>query len=175
MPVYLYNLYSGFSCLQCSLRVQEYRATTICTVDFIYSLEGHLVPLGCPVFPDHDHGPLTRYVKLQVAHAPRMSGTFSPPPQVSNPDMHHGTCVAHVPWCMPGSLTSGFLWIRLRGKRSRHSRRMRNPQLYVSGKRPTTDVLITHWALVMPYGVREYSYYLLCAKPLPEPMLTFCQ
>ena len=26
-------------------------------------------------------------------------------PQVSDPDMHHGTCVAHVPWCMSGSLT----------------------------------------------------------------------
>ena len=24
---------------------------------------------------------------------------------VSDPDMHHGTCVTHVPWCMSGSLT----------------------------------------------------------------------
>ena len=53
-----------------------------------------------------------------------------------HPDMHHGTCVTHVPWCMPGSLTIGFLWSRWRGKRSRHSRRMRNPQFYVSGQRP---------------------------------------
>ena len=30
--------------------------------------------------------------------------------------MHHGTCVTHVPWRMPGSLTSGFLWIRRVGK-----------------------------------------------------------
>ena len=36
---------------------------------------------------------------------------------------------------MPGSLTSGFLWIRWRRKRSRHSRCMRNPQFFVSGKR----------------------------------------
>ena len=28
-------------------------------------------------------------------------------PPVSDPDMHHGTCIAHVPWCMPGSLTRG--------------------------------------------------------------------
>ena len=41
-----------------------------------------------------------------------------------------------MPWCMPGSLTRGFLWNRWRAKRSRHSRRMRNPQFYVSGKRP---------------------------------------
>ena len=46
------------------------------------------------------------------------------------------TFVTHVPWCMPGSLSSSFLWSRWRGKRFRHSRRMRNPQFYVSGKRP---------------------------------------
>ena len=45
-----------------------------------------------------------------------MPGTFSPQPRVSDPDMHHGTCVTHVPWCMPGSLTSSFLWSRWRGK-----------------------------------------------------------
>ena len=28
----------------------------------------------------HCHGPLTRYVKSRVAHAPGMPGTFSPPP-----------------------------------------------------------------------------------------------
>ena len=26
---------------------------------------------------------------------------------VSDPGMHHGTCVTHVPWCMSGSLTHG--------------------------------------------------------------------
>ena len=55
------------------------------------------------------NGPLTRYAKLRVAHAP---GTF---PRhrlqrkllVSDTSMHHGTCVTHVPWCMSGSLTRG--------------------------------------------------------------------
>ena len=28
-------------------------------------------------------------------------------PLVSDPDMHHGTCVTHVPWCMSESLTCG--------------------------------------------------------------------
>ena len=41
------------------------------------------------------NGPLTSYVKLRVAHAPEMPGTFSPPPRVRDPDMHHGTCVTH--------------------------------------------------------------------------------
>ena len=81
-------------------------------------------------------GPFTRYAKLGVAHAPGMLGTFSPPPQVSDPDTHHGPCVMHVPWCTPGSLISGFLWSRWWGKRSRHCPRMRNPQFCVSGKRP---------------------------------------
>ena len=82
------------------------------------------------------NGLLTRYAKLRVAHAPGMPGTFSPPSLVIDPDMHHDTCLTHVPWCMSGSITSGFLWNRWRGKRSRHSRRMRNPQFCVSGKRP---------------------------------------
>ena len=52
------------------------------------------------------HGRLDRYVKLRVVHAPKIPGTFSLPPWVSDPDIHHGTC---VPRCMPGSLTGGFL------------------------------------------------------------------
>ena len=32
---------------------------------------------------------------------------FQMKPLVSDPCMHHGTCVTHVPWCMSGSLTCG--------------------------------------------------------------------
>ena len=32
---------------------------------------------------------------------------FQRTPLVSDPGMHHGTCVTHVPWCMSGSLTLG--------------------------------------------------------------------
>ena len=64
-----------------------------------------------------------------------MPGTFFPPPQVSDPDMHLGTCVTHVLWSMPRSLTSVFLWSQRQGKRSRHSRPICNPQFSVSGKR----------------------------------------
>ena len=53
-----------------------------------------------------------RYEKLRVRHAPGMPGMFSRhrfkrKPLVSNPDMHHDTCVTHAPWCMSGSLTRG--------------------------------------------------------------------
>ena len=80
--------------------------------------------------------PVTRYVKLRVAHAPGIPGTFFLPiTRVNDPDMHRGTCLTHVPWCMSGSLTSDFFW-KWRGKRSHHFRCMRNPQFYISGKRP---------------------------------------
>ena len=72
-------------------------------------------------------------------------------PLVSDPDMHHGTCVTHVPWCMSGSPTCDG-----GGKRSRHSDHMRNPQFYVSGRGPwrlrhlvlmiTLSVVIDHIA-----------------------------
>ena len=90
--------------------------------------------LGCT--PCRVNGPLTSYVKLRVAHASEMPGTFFQPSRVSDPDMHHDASVTHVSWCMPGSLTSGFLWIRWREKRCRNPRRMRDSQFYVSGKRP---------------------------------------
>ena len=55
-------------------------------------------------------GPLARYVKLRVSPALGMPGTFSLSPRVSD----HDTCVTHVPRCMPGSLTSDFLWSQWR-------------------------------------------------------------
>ena len=89
---------------------------------------------GCPWFETTRcvwwYGPLTRYVILRVA------GNVFPPSRVSDPDMYHGTCVTHVPCCMAGWLTSSFLRFRWWGKRSRNSRRIRNPQFYVCGKRP---------------------------------------
>ena len=94
-------------------------------------------------------------LKIGVGHAPGMPGTFSPPSRISDPDMHHGTCVTHVPWCMLGSLISGFLWSRWRGKHSRHSRRMRNPQFYVSGKRPMNPEHQQPW-----YSQRKTAMFL---------------
>ena len=82
------------------------------------------------------HGLLTRYVKLHVVHAPGMSWTFSPPPtskalaswrsRHASWHVRHAHAVMHVLIASP----------RWRGKRCRHSRRMRNPQFYVSVKRP---------------------------------------
>ena len=92
------------------------------------------------VIPQQPRTRLARYVKLRVAHTPEMPGTFSLPPRVSDPDIDHGTCVTHVSWCMSGTLTCCFLWSQWWGKYSRHSWRMRNPQFYLSDKRPITWV-----------------------------------
>ena len=55
-------------------------------------------------------------------------------PLVSDPGMHHGTCVTHVPWCMSGSLT--------RGGGENVPGIPGNSKFYVSDKRPmTTHVL----------------------------------
>ena len=71
----------------------------------------------CYTIPDNQHTcgyrPLTRCRKLRIVHAPGILGTFftghrpKRKPLASDPDVHHGTCVTHVPWCMSGSLNGG--------------------------------------------------------------------
>ena len=106
---------------------------------------------GCHWFSEN-HGEdkhLARYVKLRFAQAPGMPGTFP---------CHRGlaipTCFTARAWrtcrcCMPGSLTSGFPWSQWRGKRSRHSRCMHNPRIYVSGKRQIgiTEMMCVNMAI----------------------------
>ena len=90
------------------------------------------------------------------------AGNVSPPPRVSDPDMHQGMCVVHVLWCMPGSLTSGFLWSRWRGKRSRHSRHMRNPQFYVSGNKPMAACFrFIQFAVICKHGLEEVAQFVV--------------
>ena len=73
-------------------------------------LSGIIIKILVAVDLIQRHGPFIRYNKLQVAHAPGMSATY--PMHGGQPSRHAST---HVPWCMPGSLTSGFLWSRWRG------------------------------------------------------------
>ena len=82
------------------------------------------------------YGYLTRYVTLRVAHAPGMPGKFSPPPTsmetACQPSRHASRHVRDARAVMHVGIVNPRWW----WKRSRHSRRMRNPQFYVSGKRP---------------------------------------
>ena len=98
----------------------------------------------CRITPPF-HGPLTRYVKLRVAHAPGMPGTFSLSPgskeTASSQSRHaprhvrHALAVMHVGIANP----------RWRGKHFRHSRRRCNGQFYVSGKRPMQQGSLCMW------------------------------
>ena len=46
----------------------------------------------------------SQILKIAGCACPGDAGNVFPPPRVSDPAMHHGTWVMHVPWCMPGSL-----------------------------------------------------------------------
>ena len=81
--------------------------------------------------------PNTRYVKLRVVHAPGMPGTFYPATDFKgNRQLATRYVSRHV--------RDGVAYPQWRGKRSRHSRRMRNPQFYVSGKRPVVIWISEH-------------------------------
>ena len=70
-------------------------------------------------------------------------------------------CMAHVAWCMPGSLTCGFLWSRRREKSFRHSRHLHSPQLYVSGKRHMgrSAVSVSSTTVRCPHGALRLTDY----------------
>ena len=86
--LYLLSLLSNKNYMDCQVDLQDPEPCQFCRILF-----------------NSAPGPLARYVKLWVAHAPGMPGAISP--LVNDPDMHYGTCVTHVPWCMSGSLTRG--------------------------------------------------------------------
>ena len=78
------------------------------------------------------------------------------------------TCVTHVPWCMPGSLTICLLWSRGLRKRSQHSPCMHKPEFYVSGKRPMAPSSCIVFKIVISYSIdfpfinSTLSWSLLC-------------
>ena len=95
------------------------------------------------------HGPLTRYVKLQVAHAPGMPGTFSPAADFK------GYRKLAIPACITARdaravMHVGIAYLRWRGKRSRHSRRMRTRNFAYLARGP--------WPSLFPWS--GYSWHL---------------
>ena len=109
--------------------------------------------------------------KIPGAHAPGMPRRFSQLPQVSDPDMHHGTCVTHVPWCMSGSLTSGFLWNRRRGKTFPAFPAHAQPAIfYVSGKRPMIwSAELSEWTCVCRTVWFVELVYCACVSNVRNP------
>ena len=52
------------------------------------------------------HGPLVRYENCGLRIRRGCRERFPRHRGLIKPVMHHGTCVTHVPWCRPGSLTT---------------------------------------------------------------------
>ena len=100
------------------------------------------------------HGPLTRYVKLRVAHAPGMPGTFSPPPTSKEAASQRSRHASRHVRDARAEMHVGIANPRWRGKRSRHSRRMRNPQFYVSGRRSNASIAYNTFQMFVPHYPR---------------------
>ena len=109
------------------------------------------------------YGPLTRYKKLQVAHAPGMPGTFSPPPiskETTSQRSRHASrhvrqarAVMHV----------GIAYLRWRGKRSRHSRRMRTRNFAYLARGPCHNELTLS---IRCFDFSDLSDYPGCVSPM---------
>ena len=80
---------------------------------------------------------------MRIAHALGMSGTFSPSSKetASYRSRHASRHVRHARVVMHVGIANP----RWRGKRTRHCRRMRNPQFYVSGKIPMRVIIGLPW------------------------------
>ena len=120
-------------------------------------------------------------------------------PLVSDPGMHHGTCVTHVPWCMSGSQTRGGgenvpgipggcasrnLAYLVRGPWEQSYgcsvNQLIKREKYGQMQQTNYVRILTHFDLITPQGDMEKrvnigssnSSFLGGTKPLPEPMLT---
>ena len=83
------------------------------------------------------HGPLTRYVKLRVAHASGMPGTFPPAAEFK------GNRELAIPVCITArAMHVRIAYPRWRGKRSRYSRRIRTRNLRYLARGPLKGITI---------------------------------
>ena len=83
-----------------------------------------------------DHGPLTRYVKLQVAHAPGMPGAFSPAADFKgNRELAIPACITARAWGTCRDACRDRLPV-VAEKTFPAFPAHAHPQFYVSGKRP---------------------------------------
>ena len=108
-------LVDSFRRLSASLQYLQCVILESCTKPLIWSPH---IPQGCFTGTGNHtlhHGQWASYQIRKIAGCacaenagnvfPR--GRLHRKPLASDPGMHHGTCVTHVPWCMSGSLTRG--------------------------------------------------------------------
>ena len=106
------------------------------------------------------HGPLTRYVKLWAVHASGMPGTFSPPPTSKETASWRSRHASRHVRLARAVMHVGIANPRWREKRSRHSRRMRNPQFYLSVQR-TIVIRRIHPAVFSTLTTRTATHHYL--------------
>ena len=124
-------------CLQHLARAcsEQSRSTTVLPINHVIQM-----PQCLSGFVNHDYCQIRKIAGC--AYAGNAANVF---PAAAGYRSRHAS--RHVPWCMPGSLASGFLWSWWREKRSWYSRR--NLKVYVSGKGPMawTDDDRIHWSI----------------------------
>ena len=109
----LSDAWRNFNKIWCSLKDRD--STTWCCQVALFSVARRRNETSyLRWYPPSCHGPLTRYAtEIAGCACAGNAGNVFPTrrlqrkPLVSDPGMHHGTCVTHVPWCMSGSLTCG--------------------------------------------------------------------
>ena len=84
-------------------------------------------------------------------------------PLVSDPDMHHGTCMTHVPWCMSGSLTRGG------GETFSACPAHAHLQFYVSVKRLMIYGMYITWPALWLTSVVESLCFIMQHRPKLQP------
>ena len=83
------------------------RSTILQTISLQwFQIPWPVIESSSQLWSSYNHGPLARYLKLRVAQAPGMPGTFSRSQWVSNPCMHHCPIVSNVPL---NNIDSAFL------------------------------------------------------------------
>ena len=119
------------------------------TISMLLNMTRDLFPLILPQLfrkypPCVTNGPLTRYVKLQVAHAPGMPGTFSPAADFKgNRWLAIPACITARAW----RTCRGACRDRLpavTGKTFPAFPAHAHPQICVSGKRPITSWIVAY-------------------------------
>ena len=88
--------------------------------------------------------------KLRVVHALRLPVTFSPPPTLKETAIYRSRHASRHVRDARAVKHIGIASPQWRGKRSRHSPRMRNPQFCVSGKRPMVGVVQRQSEIINP-------------------------
>ena len=88
----------------------SHRACCYTPLVWSYDMQGFLVKCEETCYKNNCSNPSFARIHLHSLYSfvklLRMRRESRESPGLSDPDMHHGTCVTHVSWCMSGSLTS---------------------------------------------------------------------